>query len=173
MENRVGEQIVDSPVPHFMVEDVEIVLSTPQESVQKRVGEQIADSPLCLGTWRQSWKLGVLHHRIAFRIVPACVRSRRKSLKLCRSRRVRSASSFTVQMLHQHVHRANPSDSVVFNIKGLDKHNMPRFGDVMVPPPQITKVSLFDRKSQVAADEPLYRFQPKRPGRSSRTKLKR
>ena len=53
-------------------------------------------------------------------------------------------------------------------IKGLDKHNVPRLGDVMVPPPQITKcivahveqvVSWFDRKSQVAADEPLHRFQ--------------
>ena len=52
----------------------------------------------------------------------------------------------------------------------------------MVPPLQITKgvvghleqvVSWFDRKSQVAADGPLYRFQPKRPGRSSRSKLKR
>ena len=43
-------------------------------------------------------------------------------------------------------------------IRGLDKHNMPRLGDVMVPPPQINKVSWFDRKPQAAADEPLYRF---------------
>ena len=78
---------------------------------------------------------------------------------------------FTVEMLHQHV-RANPGDSVVFNIKGLDEHNLPRSGDVMVPPPQITKVSWFDSKSQVAADGPWYRCQPKRPGRSSRSKLK-
>ena len=34
-------------------------------------------------------------------------------------------------------------------------------------------VSWFDRKSQVALDEPLYRFQTKRSGRSSRSKLKR
>ena len=39
---------------------------------------------------------------------------------------------FTVEMPHQHVHQAYPGDSVVFNIKGLDKHNMPRAGDVMV-----------------------------------------
>ena len=32
---------------------------------------------------------------------------------------------FAVEMPHQHVHRVNPGDSVVFNIKGLDKHNMP------------------------------------------------
>ena len=72
-------------------------------------------------------------------------------------------------------------DNVEF-IKGLDKFNLPRVGDVMVPAPQITKgvaghveqvVSWFDRKSQVAADEPLYRFQTKRSGRSSRSKLKR
>ena len=44
---------------------------------------------------------------------------------------------FTVEMPHQHVHQAYPGDSVVFNIKGLDKHNMPRSGDVMVPALQI------------------------------------
>ena len=72
-------------------------------------------------------------------------------------------------------------DNVGF-IKGLDKHNKPRLGDVMVPPSQITKgivghveqvVSWFDRKSPVAADKPLYRFQTKFSGRSSRSKLKR
>ena len=40
---------------------------------------------------------------------------------------------FTVEMPHQHVHQAYPGDSVVFNIKGLDKYNLPRSGDVMVP----------------------------------------
>ena len=78
-------------------------------------------------------------------------------------------------------HQACTVDNVEF-IKGLDKHNMPRLGDVMVSAPQITKgivghveqvVSWFDRKSQVAADESLYRFQTKRSGRSSRSKLKR
>ena len=87
---------------------------------------------------------------------------------------------FTVNLRHHRDDFAH-SDNLGF-IKGLDKHNMPRFGDVMVPPLQITKgvvghveqvVSWFDRKSQVAADGSLYRFQPKRPGRSSRSKLKR
>ena len=64
------------------------------------------------------------------------------------------------------------SDNVGF-IRGLDKHNMPRLGDVMVPPPQIPKISWFDRKPQAAANEPFYRFQTKRSGRSSRSKLKR
>ena len=40
---------------------------------------------------------------------------------------------FTVEMPHQHVHQAYPGDYVVFNIKGLDKLNLPRSGDVMVP----------------------------------------
>ena len=43
----------------------------------------------------------------------------------------------------------------------------------MVPPPQINKVSWFDRKPQAAADEPLYRFHTRYSGRSSRSKLKR
>ena len=82
---------------------------------------------------------------------------------------------------HHRDDRGCTVDNVEF-IKGLDKFNLPRVGDVMVPAPQITKglaghveqvVSWFDRKSQVAADGPLYRFQPKRPGRSSRSKLKR
>ena len=87
---------------------------------------------------------------------------------------------FTVKLRHHCDDQVFP-DNVVF-INGLDKHNVPRLGDVMVPPLQITKgfpghveqvVSWFDRKSQVAADGPLYRFQPKRPGRSCRSKLKR
>merc|ERR1712048_1326184 len=39
---------------------------------------------------------------------------------------------FTVEMHHQRVDFANPGDNVGLNIKGLDKNNMPRGGDVMV-----------------------------------------
>ena len=39
---------------------------------------------------------------------------------------------FTVEMHHQRVEVANPGDNVGLNIKGLDKNNMPRSGDVMV-----------------------------------------
>merc|ERR1712013_634790 len=39
---------------------------------------------------------------------------------------------FTVEMHHQRVDCANPGDNVGLNIKGLDKQNMPRSGDVMV-----------------------------------------
>merc|ERR1712060_418675 len=39
---------------------------------------------------------------------------------------------FTVEMHHQRVDFANPGDNVGLNIKGLDKNNMTRSGDVMV-----------------------------------------
>merc|ERR1719488_277940 len=39
---------------------------------------------------------------------------------------------FTVEMHHQRVDFAQPGDNVGLNIKGLDKNNMPRSGDVMV-----------------------------------------
>jgi len=39
---------------------------------------------------------------------------------------------FTVEMHHQRVDQACPGDNVGLNIKGLDKNNMPRSGDVMV-----------------------------------------
>jgi elongation factor 1-alpha len=39
---------------------------------------------------------------------------------------------FTVEMHHSRVDCANPGDNVGLNIKGLDKQNMPRSGDVMV-----------------------------------------
>jgi len=39
---------------------------------------------------------------------------------------------FTVEMHHSRVDFANPGDNVGLNIKGLDKINMPRSGDVMV-----------------------------------------
>ena len=39
---------------------------------------------------------------------------------------------FTVEMHHSRVDQAGPGDNVGLNIKGLDKGNMPRSGDVMV-----------------------------------------
>merc|ERR1712100_572359 len=39
---------------------------------------------------------------------------------------------FTVEMHHQRADFANPGDNVGLNIKGLDKQNMPRSGDVMI-----------------------------------------
>jgi len=39
---------------------------------------------------------------------------------------------FTVEMHHKQVKEAQPGDNVGLNIKGLDKQNMPRAGDVMI-----------------------------------------
>merc|ERR1711934_1167781 len=39
---------------------------------------------------------------------------------------------FTVEMHHKQVKEAMPGDNVGLNIKGLDKLNMPRAGDVMI-----------------------------------------
>jgi len=39
---------------------------------------------------------------------------------------------FTVEMHHKRVDKAGPGDNVGMNIKGLDKNNMPRSGDVMI-----------------------------------------
>jgi len=39
---------------------------------------------------------------------------------------------FTVEMHHKRVDQAMPGDNVGMNIKGLDKINMPRSGDVMI-----------------------------------------
>ena len=69
------------------------------------------------------------------------------------NRAVYTGKVFTVKLRHHRDDQAC-SDIVGF-IKGLDKHNMPRLGDVMVPPPQIIQFFL----GHVAADVPLYRFQ--------------
>jgi len=39
---------------------------------------------------------------------------------------------FTVEMHHKRAEKAEPGDNVGLNIKGLDKQNMPRGGDVMI-----------------------------------------
>jgi elongation factor 1-alpha len=54
---------------------------------------------------------------------------------------------FTVEMHHQRVDFANPGDNVGLNIKGLDKNNMPRVGDVMI----YKKDTTLDRCGQFTA----------------------
>jgi elongation factor 1-alpha len=58
---------------------------------------------------------------------------------------------FTVEMHHQRVDFANPGDNVGLNIKGLDKANMPRSGDVMVYKKDTTlgQTKEFDAQIQV------------------------
>merc|ERR1712008_418815 len=58
---------------------------------------------------------------------------------------------FTVEMHHTRVDFANPGDNVGLNIKGLDKNNMPRSGDVMVYKKDTTlgQTKEFDAQIQV------------------------
>ena len=159
VQNLVEEQIVDS-VPQFLEAAVEVLPSTPRERVQNRPRKLFVDLPVPLITEIMADVFGLPQERV-------------------QNRATYTGKVFTVR--HHRDDRACTVDNVEF-IKGLDKFNLPRVGDVTVPAPQITKgfvghveqvVSWFDRKSQVAADEPLYRFQTKRSGRSSRSKLKR
>ena len=169
VENRVGELIVGSPVPLFMGEDVEIVISAPQESVQNHTMEQMVDFPAPPNMEVYAGRVRAPPMN-AYRIVSwswlwMCLWPHIKQVA------VSTGKVFTVKLCHHRDDHAYWDNSGF--IKGLDKHNMPRFGDVMVPPPQINKVSWFDRKPQAAADEPLYRFYKRYSGCSSRSKLKR
>ena len=193
VQNRIQEQLADSPVPQFMEAVVEVVPSTPQECVQNHT-QQIMDFPV-LRNMEAVVEVGRVtpqervQNRVQGQIVdmPAHLITEKIVAGLfglpqerVQHRATNTGKVFTVR------HRDDQAclDNVGFT-KGLYKHNMPRLGDVMVPPPQITKgfvghveqvVSWFDGKSLVAADEPLYRFQTKRSGRSSRSrrsKLKR
>jgi len=56
---------------------------------------------------------------------------------------------FTVEMHHKRVEKANPGDNVGMNIKGLDKINMPRVGDVMVYKKDGTLKAVKDFTAQV------------------------
>ena len=145
VQNRMPDPIVDVPVPRIMEAAVEAVRDTPLERVPNRTPEPIVDVPV--PHIKEDGLLLVLQERV-------------------HNRAAYTEKVFSVKLRDQR------DDQACVNymgfIKGLDKHNMPRLGDVMVPPLQIIKcivahveqvVSWFDRKSQVAADEPLHCFQ--------------
>lgn len=56
---------------------------------------------------------------------------------------------FSVEMHHKNVASAGPGDNVGLNIKGLDKLNMPRVGDVMITQDDKTLTSCKNFKAQV------------------------
>jgi elongation factor 1-alpha len=58
---------------------------------------------------------------------------------------------FTVEMHHKRMDEAMPGDNVGLNIKGLDKQNMPRGGDVMIYKKDgtLTQTAEFDAQIQV------------------------
>ena len=63
---------------------------------------------------------------------------------------------FTVEMHHKRVDSAGPGDNVGMNIKGLDKGNMPRAGDVMImrSDPSLKHVEDFTAQIQVRSFAP-------------------
>merc|ERR1719165_61068 len=58
---------------------------------------------------------------------------------------------FTVEMHHKRMDEAMSGDNVGLNIKGLDKQNMPRGGDVMIykKDTTLTQTAEFDAQIQV------------------------
>ncbi|KAL4443320.1 hypothetical protein ABPG75_011057 [Micractinium tetrahymenae] len=56
---------------------------------------------------------------------------------------------FTVEMHHKRVEKAGPGDNVGMNIKGLDKGNMPRTGDVMILKSDATLKQVKDFTAQI------------------------
>ena len=145
VENRVGEQIVDSSVPLFMGEDMETEISAPQESVQNHTLEQVVDFPAPPNMKVYAGRVRAFpQERVQNRILEPVTDVPLPHIK---QGAVSTGKVFTVKLRHHRDDHAS-SDNVGF-IKGLDKHNMPRLGDVMVPPPEINKVSWFDRKPQL------------------------
>jgi elongation factor 1-alpha len=59
---------------------------------------------------------------------------------------------FTVEMHHKRVDKAGPGDNVGMNIKGLDKGNMPRTGDVMILKSDQTLKPVKDFTAQVGGE---------------------
>mmetsp|Transcript_33453 Transcript_33453/g.79349 ORF Transcript_33453/g.79349 Transcript_33453/m.79349 type:complete len:464 (-) Transcript_33453:63-1454(-) len=56
---------------------------------------------------------------------------------------------FSVEMHHKRVEYANPGDNVGMNIKGLEKNNMPRSGDVMIHKADTTLGHVVDFTAQI------------------------
>ena len=128
-----------------------IVPQISEERVENRTPEQIVDFPVLQNMEGYARVVRAPPQKCVQIVLPESVVD--VPLPHIKQGAVSTGSVFTVKLRHHRDDHAC-SDNVGF-IKGLDKHNMPRFGDVMVPPPQINKVSWFDRKPQAAANEPL------------------
>ena len=154
--NRTLEQIVGVPVPQLIEAPVDVLL-IPQESVQNRMQEQIVGFPVpqIVQESVQNCTLEQVSVSPVPQIMEAVVEVFPPPPQVRVQSRIQeqimdlpvpqimpalkpyNGKLFTVEMPHLHVHQAYPGDYVVFNIRGLDKHNMPRSGDVMVPASQI------------------------------------
>ena len=118
VRNRAPEQIVGFPVPQIVQESeqnctLEQVSVSPVPQIMEAVVEVFPPSPVRVQSRIQEQMMDLPVPQIMAASKPY------------------TGKVFTVEMPHQHVHQAYPGDYVVFNIKGLDKHNMPRSGDVI------------------------------------------
>ena len=175
VQNRILEQTVGSTVPQIteeIVESLQLVCDSPVPQIMEEIVEIRFPGQLVDVSVPQIMEAAV-ENRFPERIVNSPEPQFVENIagEHIAASKPYTGKVFTVNLRHHREDQAF-SDNVGF-IKGLDKHNMPRSGDVMVPPPQINKVSWFDRKPQAAADEPLYRFYQRYSGRSGRSKLKR
>ena len=147
VQNRTLEQIVDFPVPRTIEAIVEVVPSPPQERVPNRTHEQIVDFPV---------------PQLMETIVEVVPSSPKESVQNCTPEQIvdipvpRTIEEIVEQIsvvpqttgTYGHVLRPVPSERIqkrlvdVGFIKGLDRYNMPRPGDVMVPVPQIREAAL-------------------------------
>ena len=175
VENRVLVQTVGSPVPQIteeIVESLQLVCDSPVPQIMEEIVEIRSPGQLVDVSVPQIMEAAV-ENRFPERIVNSPEPQFVENIagEHVAASMPYTGKVFTVNLRHHREDQAF-SDNVGI-LKGLDKHNMPRSGDIMVPPPQINKVSWFDRKPQAAADEPLYRFYQRYSGRSGRSKLKR
>ena len=122
VQNRKHEQIVDSLVPQIVEAGVQVLFSSPQERVQNRPVPQINTK---LGDSVQP----VPHERTHERIVKQISVVHQTTEKIVSA--VQSVPSERIQ---------ERLVDVGF-IKGLDRYNMPRPGDVVVPVPQIMEAA--------------------------------
>ena len=113
-KNEFVEQI--SVVPQATEKIGRVVLPVPSERIHERIVEQISVVPQITENFVES----------VFGLPQECVQNRATY----------TGKVFTVG--HHFDDQACTIDNVGFT-KGLDKHNMPRLGDVMVSAPQITK----------------------------------
>ena len=152
VQNRFLEQIADTLVPQIMEAVGEVVLTTSQECVQNRAPELIVGFPMPQivqeSVQNRTLEQVRVHSRIQEQIMDLPVP------QVMAASKPYTGKVFTVEMPHERVHQAYPGDYVVFNIKGLDKHNMPRSGDVMVPRSQIQEQTVDVGRSGIVREIP-------------------
>ena len=196
VQNRILEQTVVSPVPQITEEIVDSILEqtvgSPVHQITEEIVERlqlVCDSPVpqIMEEIVEIRSPGQLVHVLVPHIMEAAVENRLQErivnspepqfVEYFAGEQIAASKHYTGKVfnvnLRHHSEDLVSLDNVGF-IKGLDKHNMPRLGDVMVPPPQIPKNSFFMKSPAAAnANEPLYRFYQRYSGRSSRSKLHR